>query len=141
MKPKNKRLRELPISWDLTLLFQEAFREIETYGKPEERILRNYNNTLFSHPIDLSTQGYIFPSLPTPYVYISDFDNSNMHHIEIRTPVLLTDYIPEPTEPVKVKAKIKSPISRSPELVSPVKPPGGPKLKPFFPPAPIPSLR
>jgi hypothetical protein len=154
MKQLNPRLRDLPISWDLTLLFEEAFREIETYGRSEPLFLDNYNNTLFSNPIDLSTQGYIFPFLSTPYVYIPNFKGSKLNHIEIQTPILLTKYTPEPTVPKKavpLPSKGISPkgiSSKSPILASgypgnlvPVKPPGGPKLNHHIPPVPLPSLR
>lgn len=99
-EPKKTRLKHLPVSWGMAELFTDAIEEIENIGRPEERMLYNHNNRIFSNPIDMSTQGYIYPSLPTPYAHVPDADGSGLHHIEIVVPELSTRYNPEATKSV-----------------------------------------
>ena len=61
-----------------------------------EKILPQFLNI---KPLDMLTQGYIYPPLPAPYEYVENnhlkSDDDKFYHIEIIMPKLLTKFIPD----------------------------------------------
>lgn len=100
--------------------------------------MRKTDNPLYERyikPIDMSTQGYIFPSLPAPYDYVLNPGSKDTYHIEIVLPedivftkVLTNDDIQRikatPLKPVKPVQSVKPVRTRSIEVpvLAPAKP-------------------
>lgn len=93
---QKQRLRSPPIIDDPSYLFKQADDAINISPK---RYIENKNNTTFSHPIDMTRDGYIFPVLPSPYDYVQgeNINGVQFYDIEIAIPNILTPYTPRAT--------------------------------------------
>lgn len=74
-------------------------------------------------PYDLSTQGYIFATLPAPYDYVPNDNDENTYHIEIVIPKNLSGTMPKTMEEID-KIKMTKPVRKVPSkpISAPIQP-------------------
>ena len=116
VQPK-MRIKTPPIAFDPSLLLQPTEELLKNPLSPI-RYRENKNNSTFTHLIDMSKDGYIYPVLPAPYVYVPDnkMNPKGNHHIEILIPKILTKYEPQSIRPLNFN--VVEYISQPKEVIS-----------------------
>jgi len=123
---QKSKIRAAPRSFSPDYLLQQT-DELLNSSIETKRYMINRNNTIFSNPIDMTKDGYIFPVLPYPYTYVKN-ENDDNYHVEFLPSKLLTPYTPTPSNikpgPVKIKKPqiVKAPLARPP-VPTPVRSP------------------
>lgn len=104
---QKSKIRAAPRSFSPDYLLQQT-EELLNSSIETKRYMINRNNTIFSNPIDMTKDGYIFPVLPYPYTYVKN-DYDNYYHIEFLPSQLLTSYTPTPSNVKVTSVPIKKP--------------------------------